>query len=318
VLHLSIEHAETFSLWGIHTLGMLAALPEKDLIARMGQEGQRLRLLARGELPHLFKPIKPAFALKEQMEFDAPVELLDSLLFVAGVMLEQLIVRVTAQMLALASVTITLHLEGGTSYPRTVRPTLPTNDKQVWIKLIHLDLEAHPPQAAIGGLTLSAEPGSTNKMQLGLFSPQLPEASRLDVTLARIRAVVGEDFVGRIVLQDTHQPDGFRMEPFSLASGAAPTPPTQTRLAMRQLRPVESISVTLSKNRPEVFLFRQKRYTVEQAYGPWRMNGSWWNSDRWNFQQWDLIARCHDGSSLCCCIAHQQAQNCWMMVALYD
>jgi protein ImuB len=30
VLDLSEEHAETFSLWGIHTLGMLAELPEKS------------------------------------------------------------------------------------------------------------------------------------------------------------------------------------------------------------------------------------------------------------------------------------------------
>ncbi len=45
VLDLSEEHAETFSLWGIRTLGMLAALPEKELISRLGQEGRRLRQL---------------------------------------------------------------------------------------------------------------------------------------------------------------------------------------------------------------------------------------------------------------------------------
>ena len=38
VLDLTETQAETFALWGIHTLGMLAALPEKELIARMGQE----------------------------------------------------------------------------------------------------------------------------------------------------------------------------------------------------------------------------------------------------------------------------------------
>jgi protein ImuB len=32
---LTEEHAETFSLWGIRSLGMLADLPEKELIARM-------------------------------------------------------------------------------------------------------------------------------------------------------------------------------------------------------------------------------------------------------------------------------------------
>ena len=191
VLDLSAEHTETFSLWGIRTLGELAALPEKALVARLGQEGKWLRQLARGELPHLFVPMEPAFRLEERMELDAPVELLESLLFVVGVMLEQLILRATARVLALASVMVTLTLEGGGLHTRTVRPALPNNNRQLWIKLLHLDLEAHPPRAAILSLSLSAEPGSTSKVQLGLFSPQLPEPMRLDVTLARIRAIVG-------------------------------------------------------------------------------------------------------------------------------
>jgi protein ImuB len=82
VLDLTDTEAETFGLWGIHTLGMLAALPEKELIARMGQDGKRLRQLARGALPHLFQPVKQDFALEERMDLDTPVELLDSLMFV--------------------------------------------------------------------------------------------------------------------------------------------------------------------------------------------------------------------------------------------
>src|SRR5260370_13049489 len=70
VLDLSEQHAETFALWGIHNLGMLAALPEEALIARMGQEGKRLRQLARGEMPHLFLPAELAFTLEERMELD--------------------------------------------------------------------------------------------------------------------------------------------------------------------------------------------------------------------------------------------------------
>ena len=85
------------------------------------------------------------------MELDSPVEILDSLLFVISVMLDQLILRAADRVLAIASVTVTLTLEGGATHMRTVRPALPSNDKQLWIKLLHLDLEAHPPQAAILG-----------------------------------------------------------------------------------------------------------------------------------------------------------------------
>ncbi len=191
-------------------------LPEKDLIARLGQEGKRLRQLARGESPHLFFPVDPVFALEERLELDTPVEVLDSLLFGVGVMLEQLIARATARILSLAVVTAELGLDGGSVHTRVVRPALPTNDKQLWLKLLHLDWIAHPPQAAVVSIFLRAETGVVGKVQLGLFSPQLPEPGRLDVTLARIRAVVGEERVGSVELKDSHEPDGFRMKPFSV------------------------------------------------------------------------------------------------------
>lgn len=319
VLNLSEQQAETFSLWGIRTLGMLATLPERELISRLGQSGRRLRQLARGEAPHLFQPSEPAFTLQERMELDSPVEVLDALMFVANLMLEQLILRATARVLALASASITLALEGGATHTRTVRPALPTNDRQLWIKLLHLDLEAHPPQAAILAVTLDAEPGSTSQVQLGLFSPQLPEPSRLDVTLARIRAIVGGENVGRAVLTDTHQIDGFRMEPFEVLSAqpAEPSPAT-LRPAMRRLRPVESVSVIFQGTRPGAFFFRQRRYSVERAYGPWLSNSEWWSATLWGCEQWDLVARAPDGVTFCGCLMRDVLRDQWQMAGLYD
>jgi protein ImuB len=319
VLDLTESQAETFALWGIHTLGMLAGLPEKELTARMGQDGKRLRQLARGELPHLFQPVEQGFALEEQMDLDTPVELLDSLMFVVGVMLDQLILRAKARILALASVTITLSLEGGASHVRTVRPALPTTDKQLWIKLLHLDLEAHPPQASILAVALHAEPGNTSKVQSGLFSPQLPEAARLDVTLARISAIVGEGNVGLAVLEDTHAPEGFRMEAFTVPSDKPTAPvPSQQRASLRQLRPPETTSVRLQGSRPTLFFFRKELYTVERAYGPWLAEGDWWNQTLWGFEQWDLVARAESGSLLCCCMMRDLLHDQWQMAALYD
>jgi len=300
-------------------LGMLGALPKKELIARMGQSGKRLRENARGEMPHLFLPLEPAFHLTERMELDSPVEVLDALLFVVNLMLDQLIRRATARILALASVSITLTLEGGATFTRTVRPALPSDDRQLWLKLLHLDLDAHPPQAAILAVTLDAEPGSTSKVQLGLFSPQLPEPSRLDVTLARISAIVGDGNVGRAVLTDTHQPDGFRMEPFSVPSSEpseSPYPPL--RPAMRRLRPAEAAFVTITNERPITFVFRDRRYTVEYAYGPWLTGGEWWSATLWGCEQWDLVARAQDGAILCCCLIRDLLSDQWKMVDLYD
>jgi protein ImuB len=323
VLDLSPEHAETFAMWGITTLGALANLKETELIARLGQPGKEMRLLARGESPHLFRAIEASLALEERMELDSPVELLDSLLFIMGVMLDQLIVRAQSRILALASITLQLDIEGSTAHTRTVRPALPNNDRKLWLKLIHLDLQAHPPQAAILGLSLSAQPGSTSKVQLGLFSPQVPEPMRLDVTLARIRSIVGEGCVGQVVLKDTHRPEAFHVEPFAVPSSTAlDSKPRTQRVAMRQLRPAETVTVTVRNRQPDSFIFREKRYTVERAYGPWSSGGDWWRPTLWSLEQWDLVARADDAANqatwLCCCLTRDLTQEHWQVEALYD
>ena len=308
VLPLTSDNAETLIRWGIFNLGALAALPEKELIARLGQTGRRLRQLARGEAPHLLVPADPPLALEERTELDTPVELLDSLLFVLGVLIDHLIARAAAQILALASITVTLALDGGSTHTRTVRPALPGNDRRLWLRLLHLDLQAHPPSAPILAVTLTADPGSVSKVQLGLFTPQLPEPDRLDVTLARIRSLVGDTRVGRAVLEDTHRPDTFRMEPFSIPE-TSPSTPTATAIpqnqlqnqARRRLRPPEPIAVTLREHRPAAFLFRNQRYTVERAWGPWFFSGNWWGIECWSIEKWDLVARSDLNSAILSC-----------------
>ena len=217
-LNLDEEYAATFALWGISTLGELAALPEAELVARMGPKARAWRALARGEREHTFEPIEEEFSLEEFCEFETPVEQIDSLLFVGARMIDCLATRAAGRALALRSLTAEMGLERGGTHGCAIRPAVPTIDRKFLLKLLQLEIGAHPPQAAVVRLTLRAEAGAQSKVQLGLFAPQTPEPSRLDVTLARLRAMVGEERVGSPVLEDTHRADGFRMEGFAIAS----------------------------------------------------------------------------------------------------
>jgi len=318
-LNLTAQQADTLTLWGLHTLGELAGLPEIDLVVRLGQEGKRLWLLSRGEHPHLMVPEEPAFTLEEFLAFDAPIEILDSLLFVFGPMLDQLLARAQNHAFALASVTVKLGLDGGGEHERTIKPALPVLQRDVLLKLLHLDLQAHPPSAGVMSIFLHAEPGDRSKVQLGLFAPQLPEALRLDVTLARIAAMVGEERVGRARLLDTHRSDGFAMERFVVPERTAKqSAATRHAVALRRCRPPLDLSVQQEGQRLTAFSLQGKRYTVQEAYGPWRKSGDWWTSEVWSHEEWDVRATDKAEDTLLCLISHDLLRHHWQLEALYD
>jgi len=321
-LDLTEDQLETFARWGIRSLGMLAALPNEQLISRLGQQGHKLQQLASGTWQDHFVPLEQTFTLHEALELDSPVEASESLLFLIGAMLERLIFRTMTRVLALLSVTLTLSMEGGGSHSRTVRTAVACNDRQLWLKLIYLDLEAHPPNRAVLALQMTAEHGPIKKVQLGLFSAQLPDIPKLDITLARIQAIVGEGCVGSPVLLDTHKPDSFVVKPFTVPMGRAPrNPPAAMAVplaAIRQLRPSEATTVTLCNSRPAAFYFRNSRYRVEQAYGPWHASGDWWSDSQWQYGCWDVIARSDANALLCCSLVNHLSRNSWEVAALYD
>ncbi len=318
-LNLTPQQADTLSMWGLHTLGELAAISDVELVVRLGQAGKRLRLLACGVHPHLMVPEEPVFALEEFIAFDAPVEILDSLLFVLSPMLEQLLSRAQNNALALASVTMKLVLDGGGEHERTIKPALPVMQKEVLLKLLHLDLQAHPPSAGVLSVFLHAEPGQRSKVQLGLFAPQLPEPMRLDVTIARIVALVGEHRVGRAKLKDAHHPGSFMMERFVVPTTASkPERKLTATAALRRCRPPVPVSVQHEGQRLANFTFHGKQYAVHEAYGPWRKSGEWWSGNVWSREEWDVRASATSEDVLLCVLAHDLLCQQWQMAAFYD
>ena len=319
-LPLTRAQAEALHLWGLHTLGDLASLCEEDLIVRLGQDGKRLRLLARGEHPHLMVPAEPVFSLREYVAFDAPLDALESVLFVLGPMLDQLLARAAHRAYALASVTVTFALEGGGQHTRKLKPALPVAQRDILLKLLHLDLQAHPPSSGILSILAEAEPGDRSKVQLGLFAPQLPESMRLDVTLARLSAIVGDERVGAARLLDNHRPDAFAMHAFVVQQQpktASPCVPRQA-LAMRRCRPPVPLAVERQGQRLHAFTLHGRQYRIEQAFGPWRRSGAWWSPEVWSCEEWDVHAIAEPQQTLHGVLTHDLLAHSWSMAGLYD
>jgi protein ImuB len=321
LLELDESYAETFAIWGIRTLGELGALAETDLVTRLGPQAAEWRKLALGALPHIFQPIEEEFCLKEFCDFDTPVDQIDSLLFIGARMIDCLAARAASHALSLASLTVQMKLAGEFTSQRTIRPAIPTVDRKFLLKLLQLEIAAHPPQAEVLSLALTAEAGQSSKVQLGLFAPQTPEPSRLDVTIARLKAIAGEDRVGSPVLEDSHRPGSFRMEGFTVVSQSnAPEAfeENRPRLALRRMRPPLPIRVQLDALRPIAFRNREQNFKIAAAYGPWKSSGCWWSTDDWNVEEWDVLAEDSNGSSVACLLVRNCAQNEWCLEAFYD
>ena len=307
---------DTFRRWGIRTLGQLADLPEAALISRVGQHGRRLQQLATGTAGHLLVPEAEAFLLHETAVLDGPLTLLDSLLFILSPMLDRLLRQAMERAFALRSVTLTLELEKKAPHQTRVRPAVPTQSHSLLLKLLNLELQAHPPQAGIVSVTLTADPTQPQTAQRGLFQSQFPEPDRLDLLLARLRSIAGENNVGSPALEDSHRLDAFTLAPYRPhILPAAPETVQPARRALQRLRPAPSIRVLLHNDSPLRLFWRGTRLDIASAAGPWHSSGRWWDTLPWDVSEWDAaIAE----PPLLLRLTHNRLTTEWSLTGLYD
>jgi len=78
-----------------------------------------------------------------------------------------------------------------------------------------LDLDAHPPPAAIDRVTIVIDPTPGRVLQHTLFTRALPTPEQLSTLLARLGALMGQDRIGRPATIDSDRPGAFAMAPFA-------------------------------------------------------------------------------------------------------
>ena len=304
------------SRWGIRTLGELAALPKTALVSRLGQQGRRLQLLARGEADHLLVPEEAEFTLSETTALDSPLELLDSLLFVLSPMLEVILRKATDRAYALRSVRLTLQLEKAKPHAIAVRPATPTQNRELLLKLLNLELQAHPPQAGILSVRIDAEPTQPQTAQRGLFQAQFPDPDKLELLLARLRSIAGEENVGSPQLQNSHGEHSFSVMPFRPSLHATvERDPLPSRLAIRMFRPPQPVRVGCSSGQPRSVDWQGSRYTIASCAGPWHSSGSWWDGKAWDHDLWDVVTA---EPLQALRLRQDHASKGWFVVGLYD
>ena len=295
--HLTQEILAILHKWGIHTLGQLAALDKEELRARLGAEAVRLWERANGTATRLLKFVQPPEAFEESFEFDHEIETTEPLLFMLRRFLEQLALRLSAIYLVAKELTLCISFSGKQSYKRVFQIPQPSNDVDLLFRMLQTHLENFKSEHPIVAVALTALPIRPASQQFGLFETALRNPHQLYETLARLSALLGSDRVGTPVLEETHRPDAFRMEPFSWASVESAVPSgnpkdalrtahTTTRPALRRFRPPANTSVFLSAAR---YLESDKiRGQIVDQSGPFLFSGNWWDEKSWARAEWDM------------------------------
>jgi len=292
---------ETLRLWGVRTFAGFASLPVTGVSERLGQPGIKLQQLAAGKTERHLRVKQPEPVFSNSIELEHAISELEPLSFIFARLLHQLCAALDAHALATNELCVTLQLEDQTTHERKISLPHPMRDHKVFLKLLLLDAEMHPPQAAVTSVSIACEPVKPRVLQSGLFVPLAPAPDKLELTLARLAKLVGEENIGSPSLLDTHRPDAFSMKRFTLQTdpdrkrrrkNRQPAIRARQCLGFRRFRPPLRAIVEAQQGWPtQISAWSKQRSVygrVVDLAGPWRTTGDWWRADGWARDEWDV------------------------------
>ncbi|HEY7591472.1 MAG TPA: hypothetical protein VH723_10795 [Candidatus Limnocylindrales bacterium] len=200
--------------FGLRRIGAVAELPKSALVARFGDEGERIHARARGEEIAPFTPRRAPERLALALPIEPPVADVEPLRFVlrrlAGALGDQLVARGSAAAIAYLRLELDLAFAPAGTPPLIAveqRFPEPTSDAEAIERLLLARLERTPPPAAVARLELElAGVTAAAGQQLPLFVPQAARSARLGWQLARLAIAFGEDRVRRAAIGDPEAP----------------------------------------------------------------------------------------------------------------
>jgi protein ImuB len=314
--------------WGLKTLGDLAALPSDDVAARLGQEGVAWQRLAWGEDRRPLLPAVPEERFEQALDLEWPIEGLEPLSFVFGRLMEPLEAHLMRRDRGAAVLHVRLHLVDRTVHERSLQLPAPMRDARTLRTLALLDLESHPPAAAIDRVAVAVDPTPGRVVQYSLLTRPLPSPEQLSTLMARLNALMGEGRCGSPVDVDSWRPGAFGMKPFSPVdlSSTPVTPPAPLvppvplvpSVALRRFRIPVPARVRVEAGKPA--RVTTDRYglsggRVESCAGPWRTSGQWWmEASQWDRDEWDVTL--YDGATYR--LFRERAADHWFLDGIVD
>lgn len=270
----SVEVLSILRKWGIQTLGAVTSLGRNQIAERLGLEGDLLfeRACARTARP--LKLTAPPEVFEEMTEFEHEIESLEPLLSILRRFLDQLVSRLDASGWVVEALQLQLKLSSGATCERVFKVPAPTCDRDRLFRMLDTHLETLRTDSSISALCLKAAPCRAENCQFGLFEATLRDPNHFYETLARLTALLGAESVGKPILEQTHRPDAFHVQPADFVRARVSETPVKSSLrpgaifwalALRRFRPPPSICVTWKDGRPVSITTVEGKKTIRVA-----------------------------------------------------
>jgi protein ImuB len=296
-----------FERWGLRTLGDLAGLRRADLHARLGPMGVLLHQAASGEDTAPLVPIDEPRRFVNRLDLEWPIDGLEPLSFVLARQCDALSSALERADRGAVGVTTRLRLVTRAEHVRTLQVPAPIRDARTVRTLVLLDLESHPPPAAIDVVELELDVVPGLIVQGALLTRTLPSPDDLATLTSRLCALMGDTRVGAPALVDSHDERRSTMTAFmeegtrQKAEGKkhqAPSPKPQAPSpafvpCLRRYRLPLAVIVDVERGRPVSVRSTARGIPsgdVVNVAGPWRTSGHWWapGGDQWDRDEWDI------------------------------
>jgi protein ImuB len=318
----------------LHTLGDLAALPPDAVAARLGQDGVAWQRLARGEDPRPLLPSVPEERFEQALDLDWPIDGLEPLSFVLGRLLDPLCAHLErrgrgAAVLHVRLQLVTKHGAAREMHERSLQLPAPMRDARTLRTLALLDLESHPPPAAIDRVAVAVDPTPGRVLQFSLLARPLPAPEQLSTLMARLTALMGEGRCGAPVAVDSWQPGVFAMKPFAPTDHETPTlrgseekpfvlgdSVPRCSVALRRFRFPVPARVRIEEGKPSYVSTDRRGLSggrVQACAGPWRTSGNWW-VEGWDRDEWDVALS--DGATYR--VFRDRGADAWFIEGIVD
>jgi protein ImuB len=283
--------------WGIRTVAEMLALGQEAVVARLGLEAFALCAAASCSACRPLHLVQPSETYEESFDLDPPVETLEPLLFLLRRFVDQLSHRLEPHGLVAESLLLQIGLESGQKVTSQLRLPHPTRDANVLFRTLHTHLETVRTDSPVKAVGLCIAPTESREKQLGLFETVLSNPQQFRETLARLAAVLGADRVGTPVLENSHQPDRFRLDAPDFENAPVPEPKRRLfgeAMPIRRFRPAikadvecEPVPARPGSSRPVSIRCALTQGRLKILVGPWRASGHWWEPEGWEREEWD-------------------------------